>query len=113
MLIMYRGSPSMRDYRPVADVNAGDGIVIGPLLYIAHSDIPANELGALATPSGQAGYRATLAAGAVFADGDPVTWNPATGETGGAAFLGYAEGAADQTAGDTEVAVCHAKKAAV
>lgn len=102
----------MRDYTPATPVTAGDMIDIGGLVYVAHSDIAADELNALACPYGGTAYRITLATGDTFTDGAIVTVNPATGETNAAlgTFFGYAEGAADQTAGDTVVVARHSMK---
>lgn len=46
------GSPLMVDYTPGSDVSAGDVVVIGATPYVAHLDIKANELGALAALGG-------------------------------------------------------------
>jgi predicted RecA/RadA family phage recombinase len=43
----FRHPGQMIDHTPVADVSAGDVIVIGGLVCIAHNDIPAGQLGAL------------------------------------------------------------------
>lgn len=111
---LHRGNPSYRDYRPTADVNAGDIIAIGGLAYIAHRDIKANELGALAAPSGKAAYRVDAAPAATWADGAAVNVNPTTGVAdsgaGGTLFLGYAEGA--HAAGVKQVIVRHDIKGA-
>lgn len=108
---LHRGNPSYRDYRPTSDVAAGSAIEIGSLMYIAHRDIKANELGALAAPSGKAAYRVPLKAGETFADGAAVSIN-ASGEadSAGTKFLGYAEGAA--AAGAEYVVVRHDLKGA-
>lgn len=51
------GKPLMLDYTPGSAVDAGDVVVIGDRALIAHKDIAANELGALA--SGGAVYEVT------------------------------------------------------
>lgn len=94
----------MRDYTPSgAAVTAGDMIKIDGLVYVAHLDIADGELGALSSPDGSAAYRITLKVGDTFADGVAVTVDTSAGTTNGALgdFFGYAEGAWDQTAGDT------------
>ncbi len=105
---LHRGSPSIRDYTPAAAVSAGDVITIAPLQYIAHRDIAANELGALACPAGTAAYKVPLDATYVVADGAAVLFNISEGKAkAGGVHLGYAEGAADGTAGDAYVYVRH------
>lgn len=88
MIEFYHGEPHMVDYTPNAAVVAGDAIVLGSKTLVSHTDIPANELGALSYPGGQSTYKIDLATGASFAIGDPVTVNPATGQAPGAAPFG-------------------------
>lgn len=101
--VFHHGEPVMIDYTPPADVVAGTIIQIGPKTCVAHTDIEANDLGALSWPGGQSAYRVTLDAGKVFAVGDPVTVDLALGDTSGAVAFGFCITAADQTAGDTFV----------
>lgn len=104
---LYRGSPSMRDYTPVAAVTAGDVITINGLQYVAHLDIAADELGALACPSGVAAYKVPTDQN--IADGAAVLINVTSGEADGTGVhLGYAEGAANGTVTATTVIVRHA-----
>lgn len=111
--IFYRGSESKRDYTPTAAVAAGDVIEISSQLYVAHLDIAANQLGALACPAGMTAYKIDLDPAYVVADGAAVNVDPADGVAKAAgSFFGYAEGAADGTAGDTHVIVRHSVKAA-
>ena len=112
---LHRGSTSMRDYTPAAAVSAGDVITIAPLQYIAHRDIAANELGALACPAGSAAYKVPLDATYALADGAEVLFSIADGKAkagGSSVHLGYAEGAADGTAGAAYVYVRHDIKSA-
>ena len=104
--IMFRGSPSFRDYTPPANVTAGNIIDIGGMAYVCHTDIASGELGALSCPAGTAAYKVDLDPTLVVADGAAVNVNPATGnaESSGTPF-GIAEGAADGTAGDSFVIV--------
>lgn len=89
-----RGSTSMREYTPGADVIAGAVITISGQQYIAHRDIAATELGALACPYGGGAYKVPTNGAQVIADGAPVLINAATGEIDGTGVhLGYAEGA--------------------
>ena len=99
----FHGQPVMIDYTPVADVSAGDMIALGTKTLVAHTDIPADELGALSYPGGQSVYKVTLDAGRVLALGAAVTVDLALGDTSGAVAFGIAVAAADQTAGDTHV----------
>lgn len=71
------GSPVMLDHTPGAAVAAGDIIVVGDEIRIAHQPIAANALGALAAPSGNAVYRIPKATGAstAIAAGKRVWWN--------------------------------------
>ena len=106
---IHRGSASMRDYTPGSAVNAGDVISIGGVLYVAHLDIAAGELGALACPAGMTAYRVDLESSHSITDGEAVNVDPATGTTSsaGGIHFGYAEGAADEGAGDTFVVLRH------
>lgn len=70
-----RGTPLMVDYTPGSNVVAGQVVVIGNVVRIAHRDIAANALGALAAGGGQ--YRAPKATGAdtAIADGKQLYWD--------------------------------------
>lgn len=65
------GEPLMVDYTPGSAVSAGTVVVIGDAPRIAHQDIPANALGALAAFGGV--Y--FVAADAAIAVGKKVYWN--------------------------------------
>ncbi|CAK8988107.1 Uncharacterized protein SCF082_LOCUS1251 [Durusdinium trenchii] len=71
------GGTLMIDHTPSAAVTAGDVVVVGDEPRIAHSDIEAEQLGALAAPSGTAVYEVPKATGASegFSDGDAVYWD--------------------------------------
>jgi predicted RecA/RadA family phage recombinase len=71
------GSPVMLDHKPVSEIAAGDLVVVGDEIRIAHQAITANALGALAAPSGNAVYRVPKATGAstAIAAGKRVWWN--------------------------------------
>lgn len=108
--VLHHGDPLMIDYTPTAAVTAGDMILIGTKLCVAHLDIAADELGSLAYPGGNAVYRITLLADDAFTVGDPVTITPATGLTNGAAGtpFGTCVGAdVDEATGDVTVAAVH------
>ena len=66
-----KGDPVMLDYTPGSAVDAGDVVVVGDLPLIAHQDIAANALGALAAGGGV--YKVT--ADAAIAAGKKVWWN--------------------------------------
>jgi predicted RecA/RadA family phage recombinase len=108
---LYHGDPLMIDYTPSAAVTAGDMVAMSSAVLVAHRDIAANELGAMAYPSGTAVYKITLATGASFSAGAPVTVDLATGEAeaglGTGPQFGKCVKAADQSAGDTYVNVVH------
>ncbi|MFV0445667.1 MAG: DUF2190 family protein [Planctomycetaceae bacterium] len=107
------GNTLMVDCTPVADVTAGDVIVVGNECRVAHLDIEANQLGALAAPCGAAVYDVAKqgGAGVTFADGAAVYWddanNRAVAADGGGANkrLGTAVLAAADA--DTSVRVRH------
>lgn len=108
---LYRGDTSMRDYTPAAAVDSGDVIAIGDLQYIAHLDIAADELGALACPTGSAAYKVDVEGALTLADGAAVNYDTTTGQILNAntgVFLGYAEGAV--ASGDTYAIVRHQGK---
>jgi predicted RecA/RadA family phage recombinase len=74
---LHNGSPLMVDYTPSgAAVSAGDGVIVGGKLRIAHRDIEDGRLGALAL--GKAIYRVPLTAANTFSDGDDVPFNDTT-----------------------------------
>lgn len=80
MPVLYRhGHALMVDYLAVAPVAAGDVIAFGDELRIAHLDIEAGQLGALAAPSGSAVYlcpKKTGGSGEGLADGGDCYWDP-------------------------------------
>jgi len=94
------------DHTPVADVAAGDLIVLAEkLVGVAKLDIKAGELGALALTGV---YETTKASGVVFAKGAEVGWNPVAKEavaagTSGSFRIGHA--VADAGASDIFVVV--------
>ena len=103
---LHRGSPSMRDYTPGSAVTAGQVIAIGLLNCIAHRDIAANELGALAVPAGTAAYK--IPTDQNISDGDAVLINTTSGIADGTGvMIGYAEGDADGSGTPTDVVVTH------
>lgn len=71
------GSPLMTDYTPVADVAAGAVIVLADTVRIAHRDIAANQLGALAAHGGVYEVPKTAGGGTAIADGVAVYWDDA------------------------------------
>jgi len=69
------GDPLMVDHTPGSAVSAGDVVVLADTVRIAHRDIAANELGALAAEGGV--YEVPKAAGGstAIADGKKVYWD--------------------------------------
>ncbi|HID74473.1 MAG TPA: DUF2190 family protein [Planctomycetaceae bacterium] len=65
------GNPLMVDYTPASDVSAGDVVVVGAVPHVAHLDIEANRLGALAAGGGVYDVTAKEALSA----GDKVYWD--------------------------------------
>lgn len=102
------GVPLMVPYTPGSAVSAGDVIVSNSIAMIAHGDIAASTLGAVASPSGSASYDIVKGASS-FSVNDPVYWDSgnsvATSTSGGNYFLGLANAAA--VSGDTTVRVQH------
>ena len=91
------------DYTPMADVAAGDMVVLGKLVGVAKLDIKAGELGALALAGV---YEVTKNSGVAFAAGMEVGWNPTDRKAvaagaAGSVKIGHAvalTGASDPTA---------------
>lgn len=67
------GSTTMVDHTPGSAVSAGDVVVVGDHIRIAHLDIAANRQGALASAGGVYG----VAGDAAIASGKKVYWNAA------------------------------------
>lgn len=94
--VFVQGKPLMVDHRPTVAVAAGDVVVIGDAVRIAHSDIEADQLGALA--SGGGGYDVPKAVGGATAitDGTTLYWDDvnslATATAGALKLLGEAIG---------------------
>lgn len=107
-LSLHHGEPHMIDHTPAGAVAAGDGVIIGGRVHIAHRAIAAGSLGALAAPSGKATYRALKAAGFAINAGDDVKWDTATqsATSTGTANVGL-KAIAAAASGDTEVLVQH------
>lgn len=70
----HHGDPLMVDHTPGTAVSAGQVVVIGDAVLIAHRDIAANELGALASGGG-AVYDVAKEAPLVIADGVLIYWD--------------------------------------
>lgn len=69
------GDPIMIPYTPSGAVSAGDIIVDGVKTYIAHLDIAANTLGAVAAGGGIYEVPKDGTSGPVFGLGDKLYWN--------------------------------------
>lgn len=71
-----RGNPEFARYKPGSAVAAGDVVIVGDVVGIAHSAIAANQWGNLAVGGGI--YEVT--SGAAIAVGAKVGWDTATGK---------------------------------
>lgn len=96
------GSVEMMDHTPGSAVTAGDVVAYGNGVAIAHTDIEASRLGALAIDGGQYDFTKDGTSGPVFAVGDGVFWDDTANEavTAGALYIGKctkAAGASDAT----------------
>lgn len=69
------GHPLMVDHTPSGAVAAGAVVMVGAAPRIAHLDIPANQIGALAAGGGV--YRVEKNNNLVINDGDLVYWDVA------------------------------------
>lgn len=100
-----KGNYQTIDYTPVADVSAGDVIIDGDLTLIAHNDIAAGELGALAIDGGV--YEAVKdgTSGPVFALGDWLYWDDSNNEAVASATSNAILGPAVEAAGTSDAAV--------
>ena len=74
---LVHGSPVMIDHTPAAAVSAGDVIVLPNTIRIAHRDIAADELGALAAEGGVYEVPKAAGGGSAIPDGTTVYWNDA------------------------------------
>jgi predicted RecA/RadA family phage recombinase len=105
--IFVSGNPLMIPYTPDVAVSAGDVIVEGAKCYIAHHDIAAGELGAVAASGGL--YDILGSNNDVIAIGDKVWWNDSGNNATESATsnnpLGWC--AADKASGDATVRVEH------
>lgn len=97
------------DYTPEAAVTAGDCVVVGTLVGVAHADIAASAVGSLAVTGGVYRFAKTAGSGTAFTAGAKVYWDADPGEitatsSGNVAF-GYTIAAASDDA--TTVDVLH------
>lgn len=99
MQAIYRAVGESIDHTPSSDVAAGDIVVRGNLVCVAKLDIPAGELGAVATR----GLFEAVKDDSDLADGDPVYWDddgdPVGGTAGTGAFSGSDDSGANKFAG--------------
>lgn len=104
----YQGTPLMLDYTPSGAVNAGDVVVIGGRPYVAHTDIAANQLGAVSAGGGV--YVCTAAGN--YAPGTKVYWNDSTNKittaVGSHPHFGWIVPSSDPAADGDPVIVQHA-----
>jgi predicted RecA/RadA family phage recombinase len=99
------GTPRMLDHTPGSAVNGGDVVVVGDRPLIAHRNIAAGELGALAAGGGV--YQCV--AGEAIAAGKKVWWNDTTNKlvetsTGNKAFGYLADDSSAAADGDLVLA---------
>lgn len=92
MFTLVQGNPDMLDHTPATPVASGQAVVIGDAVRIAHLDIEAGRMGALAGGGGV--YDGTLKAGDVIADGAPVFLDGQEAAAAGAQKLGVCVGGA-------------------
>lgn len=94
----HHGAPLMADYTPGTAKVAGEVVVVGEENRIVHSDIEANQLGAIALPCGSAIYRGpkSTAASSGWNDGVLLYWDDTNDQVTKTASthkkLGYAVG---------------------
>lgn len=105
MVARYVHDGSSIDYRPTADVAAGDVVQVGPLFGIARLDIKAGELGSLSLTGVYDLPKPTVAA---FGVGALVPWDTANNKvlpqaTSTSPFIGIA--VAENTQSDTTIRV--------
>lgn len=104
------GNPLMVDHEPTSDVTGGDVVVVGDVPFVAHNDIDANRLGAVAARGGVYDMPKATGSGEAIAGGKRVWWDAAssvvTTTSSGNPEFGYTtiEGSAD---GDATVRVVH------
>lgn len=103
------GGPLMVDHTPSSAVTAGDVVVIGEYPLVAHVDIAADALGALAAGGGV--YKCT--ADADLDPGDKVYWDSSAGkitkstDTGANKHFGFVAPDSDPGADTDPVDVIH------
>ncbi|MFH5806327.1 capsid cement protein [Alienimonas sp. DA493] len=104
---LHHGTPRMVDHTPSSDVAAGDVLVIGDVVRIAHRPIAAGELGAVGGGGGV--YRAPKAAALAINDGDTVYFDAADDNFNKTATDNTKAGVAvgDAAAADTHFYVHH------
>lgn len=89
----HSGDPVMVNHTPASAITAGDVVIVGETCRIAHTDIAADELGALAAGGGV--YEVTCGDAAGISNGTKVYWddvaNAVTKDiTAGGAPFGFA-----------------------
>jgi len=99
----------MVDYTPALAVSAGEVVVIGSLPLVAHLDIPANTLGAVAAAGGV--YKMT--AGGAISAGAKVYWDASNSKVvasgvSGAKHFGFCAPNSSATEDGDTVEVIHA-----
>lgn len=109
---LYKGSPVMVDHTPAGAVTAGDMVLIGGIVHVAHRDIAAGVEDAVAAPGGEAVYKIDLELDAdeAFSEGDLVNVDTTTGyaEVAGPSAFGYAvKMDVDENTGSTVVYARH------
>lgn len=103
------GDPLMADYIPVSDVLAGDVIVIGQTLMIAHGDIATGRKGALAAGFGVYDMPKASGGSTAIAAGTTVFWDATNHRVTATQTAGVRFGivVADSLDADTAVRVLH------
>ena len=104
------GDPLFVDYTPGSAVDAGDVVVLDSVPFVAHSDIAASELGAVAARGGV--Y--TMTADAEIAAGDKVYWDSSASkitistDTGANKHFGFVAPGGGSSADGDPIIVIHA-----
>lgn len=103
-----RGDPLMVNHTPSSEVEAGDVVVVGAVPFVAHNNIAANALGAVAARGGE--YR--MVAAGNYAPGAKVYWNATAGKittgVGSHPHFGFISPDSDPSGDNQPVDVIHA-----
>lgn len=99
------GNPLMIDHTPSGAVTAGDVVVIGDTPRVAHRDIAADALGALAIGGGVYDFAKTAGSGEALTDGAKVYWDDSANVATATSSGNKALGTVVEDAGDSATSV--------